>query len=54
MELLDRYLQAVKFWLPAEQQDDIAAELGEDIRSQIEDRKEQLGANSRTTKLKSY
>jgi len=43
MELLDRYLQAVKFWLPVEQQDDIAAELAEDIRSQVEDRKEQLG-----------
>ena len=43
MELLDRYLQAVKFWLPAEQQDDIAAELGEDIRSQIEEREARLG-----------
>jgi hypothetical protein len=43
MELLDRYLQAVKFWLPAEQQDDIAAELAEDIRSQIEEREAQLG-----------
>jgi len=43
MELLDRYLQAVKFWLPAEQQDDIAAELAEDIRSQVEEREGQLG-----------
>jgi hypothetical protein len=43
MELLARYLQAVKFWLPAEQQDDIAAELAEDIRSQIEEREVQLG-----------
>jgi hypothetical protein len=43
MELLDRYLQAVKFWLPAEQQDDITAELAEDIRSQMEERQEQLG-----------
>ena len=38
MELLDRYLQAVRFWLPKAQRDDIAAELSEDIRSQIEER----------------
>ncbi len=38
MELLDRYLQAVRFWLPRKQQDDIIAELGEDLRSQIQDR----------------
>jgi hypothetical protein len=38
MDLLDRYLQAVKFWLPKNQKQDIIAELSEDIRSQIEDR----------------
>ena len=43
MELLDRYLQAVKFWLPRAQQNDITAELSEDIRSQIEDRETELG-----------
>lgn len=43
MNLLDRYLQAVRFWLPRSQQDDVAAELGEDIRSQIEDQESQLG-----------
>jgi hypothetical protein len=43
MELLDRYLQAVKFWLPKEQQNDIAAELSEDIQSQIEERESDLG-----------
>ncbi len=43
MELLDRYLQAVKFWLPKEQQDDIVAELSEDIRSQIEEQEGKLG-----------
>jgi hypothetical protein len=43
MELLDRYLQAVRFWLPRAQQDDIIAELGEDIRSQIEDKESALG-----------
>ena len=43
MELLDRYLQAVRFWLPRAQQDDIIAELGDDLRSQIEDRQSSLG-----------
>ena len=37
MELLDRYLQAVKFWLPKSQRDDIIAELSEDIRCQFEE-----------------
>ncbi|HEY6358060.1 MAG TPA: hypothetical protein VIX35_07440, partial [Vicinamibacterales bacterium] len=36
MDLLDRYLQAVKFWLPAAHRQDIIAELSEDLRSQIE------------------
>ncbi len=43
MELLDRYLHAVKFWLPRQQQDDIIAEISEDLRSQIEEREGQLG-----------
>ena len=43
MELLDRYLQAVRFWLPKAQQDDIAAELSEDIHSQVEERESELG-----------
>ena len=43
MELLDRYLHAVKFWLPRQQQDDIIAEISEDLRSQIEDREAELG-----------
>jgi hypothetical protein len=43
MELLDRYLQAVRFWLPRAQQDDIVAELGDDLRSQIEERESALG-----------
>ena len=42
MELLDRYLQAIKFWLPREQQEDIAAELSEDIQSQIADEETRL------------
>lgn len=43
MEILDRYLKAVKFWLPSEQRQDIIAELSEDIRSQIEDKESELG-----------
>jgi hypothetical protein len=43
MELVDRYLHAVKFWLPRNQKDDIIAELSEDLRSQIEDTEAELG-----------
>ena len=43
MELIDRYLQAVKFWLPKQQKDDIIAELSADIYSQIEERETVLG-----------
>jgi hypothetical protein len=43
MELINRYLQAIKFWLPKNQKLDIIAELSEDIRSQVEDREAELG-----------
>lgn len=44
LELLDRYLQAVRFWLPKSKgQDDLLAELGEDIRSQIDEKEAALG-----------
>ena len=43
MELLNRYLQAVKFFLPKNQKDDIIAELSEDIRAQIADAEEERG-----------
>ena len=43
MELIDRYLNAVRFWLPRAQEDDIVAELSEDLRSQIEEREAGLG-----------
>jgi hypothetical protein len=43
MELLDRYLQAVRFWLPRNQQDDIMAELEANIREQMEDKASELG-----------
>lgn len=43
MELLDRYLQAVQFWLPKKQKQDIIAELSEDLHSQIEEKEAELG-----------
>jgi hypothetical protein len=43
MDLIERYLRAVKPLLPKAQQDDILAELSEDLRSQIEDRAADLG-----------
>ena len=46
MELLDRYLKAVKFWLPSDQKQDIIAELSEDLRSQIEDKESELGRSA--------
>jgi len=42
-DLIDRYLHAVKFWLPKAQQADIIAELGEDLQSQVEEREATLG-----------
>jgi hypothetical protein len=43
MDILDRYLQAVRFWLPRAQQDDIIAELSEDMHSEIEEQESKLG-----------
>ena len=43
MELLDRYLQAVRKYLPARRQDDIIAELRANMESQIEDKESELG-----------
>jgi hypothetical protein len=43
MDLLERYLQAVRFLLPRRQQDDIVRELSENLISQMEDRQEELG-----------
>jgi hypothetical protein len=43
MDLLERYLQAVRTYLPKSQQDDILKELGENLRSQIEDQESELG-----------
>lgn len=43
MDLVERYLQAVRFFLPRNQQDDIMRELSENLMSEIEDRQDELG-----------
>ena len=43
MELLDRYLQAVKKYLPWQRQDDIIAELKANLEAQLEDKESSLG-----------
>lgn len=43
MELLERYLQAIRRYLPLRRQDDIIAELRANMESQIEDRESELG-----------
>lgn len=43
MDLLERYLQAVRTYLPKKQQDDILKELRENLRAQIEDKESELG-----------
>jgi hypothetical protein len=43
MDLLDRYLQAVRTHLPASQQDDILKELKENLRAPMEDQEAELG-----------
>ena len=43
-DLVERYLQAVRFWLPrSHRQEGLITELGEDLRSQIEDKESELG-----------
>src|SRR5712664_3535201 len=43
MDLLERYLQAVRAYLPKSQQDDILKELGENLRAQMEDKETEIG-----------
>jgi hypothetical protein len=43
MELIERYLQAVKKYLPWKRQDDIVAELRANMESQLEDKESELG-----------
>jgi hypothetical protein len=50
-ELIERYLQAVAFWLPKGQQQDIIAELSEDLHSQIEEKETELGRSLSETEI---
>ncbi len=43
MTLIDRYLNAVRGYLPAGRQDDILRELSDDLHAQVSDREEDLG-----------
>lgn len=43
MDLVERYIEAIKFWLPKHLKEDIAAELREDIHSQIEEVEREKG-----------
>jgi len=43
MELLERYLNEVRRYLPEEQQSDIIAEISDAIQSQFEERETELG-----------
>ena len=43
MDLIERYLQAVKFWLPRGQEQDILQELSVDIQAEIEEKEAGLG-----------
>jgi hypothetical protein len=42
MELIDRYLQAVKWMLPRKQQDDVVRELNDEIMSRVEEKEDAL------------
>ena len=54
MELLDRYLQAVKKHLPWQRQDDIIAELRANLESQLEDKEAGLGRALTTAELEDW
>jgi hypothetical protein len=43
MDMLDRYLQAVKFFLPRREAEDIIRELSENLIAKMQDREEELG-----------
>ena len=54
MQLIERYLQAIQFWLPENQKQDIIAELSEDIHAQIDDRETALGRKLTDAELESF
>src|SRR5271157_1557831 len=54
MDLLDRYLQAVKKHLPWQRQDDIIAELRANLESQLEDKEAELGRLLTTPEMEAW
>ena len=54
MELLDRYLQAVKKHLPWQRQDDILAELRANLESQLEDQEAEIGRPLTTAEVETW
>jgi hypothetical protein len=54
MDLLDRYLQAVKRHLPWQRQDDILAELRANLESQLEDKESELGRPLTTAEAEAW
>jgi len=54
MELLDRYLEAVRSKLPWERQNDIIAELRANLEEQLEDRQQELGRAFTTEEAKAW
>jgi hypothetical protein len=48
MELIDRYLNAVEFWLPSAQRADVVEELSDDLRSQVDEREAATGRDAQT------
>ncbi len=51
MDLIDRYLNAVGFWLPKDRKADILRELAEDIRSEREEKESALGRPMATSEV---
>jgi hypothetical protein len=54
MDLLDRYLQAVKKHLPWQRQDDIIAELRSNLESQLDDKQAELGRPLTTGEMEDW
>jgi len=54
MELLDRYLEAVRKRLPWERQNDIVAELKANLEAQLEDRQEEVGHTLNADEAKAW
>jgi hypothetical protein len=51
IDLVERYLQAIAFWLPASQKQDIIAELSADIYAQVEEREATAGRTLTTAEI---